>query len=1018
MCKVNKVKIFLHLILAVGLVLAFSFTGAAALAPIPGIPENPANTENTNTAPIRQPSLTCDPYAVFDPEGVLFDDEFGMPVRHGYRIVEEYYREMRYLAKTYPEIVKLHEYGTTKYYKWPLLALEISNNPGGNDGRAGTMHQAGNHPREWQSNEMCMDLAWLLITQYGKKADVTELLNSTTVWLLPLSNPDGVHYDMTVAGPGSWRGNLGGADGNTINSGSDLNRNWPYGWGSASGSSPGYGNGQNRGGGPESEPEIAAVTALARSNSIITSISGHQFPSGNGQYLVFPWSFFVNRTYSGTGTRNLANSTPNPIMIETPNGQVDIRDMGYRQAKFNLHSSEYSNIMYAYSGESGDYLYGTLRTLPFLYEYGRYLMQSYMGQELNFATTSFNDLYTGKQREFQVTYATATNAAGAGAPTANVTAELVFITDDGFVPEYGPITATTSADVIALGSALNGKILVCVRGVGNNDNAAIALAAQRQGAVGVLFCTRTTGLNGYQHSHFNPNLGTGTTSDDNPALINIPVAGTAKQYLRELYESAPGTTMTFHNVKRRLESNRWTFERNLGGFMENMLMAPEYASYLVGSVSDSNGNLIRANLNLKMQVFSPLIEGNTSANAWADQITQSGVFEQTQTGTYSNVSRGAINWAVTPSKQPANPIGINATQFPDLGYDITISAPGMVNKNMNIKVPMYQMNVDLGNIVLTNAVTDPTFKSIEEIASGVWILSINVKVADPVTGNIESIVETIALIGDNANFKGKYKFEADSALAGYTLNYDITDNGSKIGNLSLTYGVNDATLMNATSVDKKAVADALGAEAGLLTRNNGSVSLKYVNDNGSQAPYLNGYEFYLPGLTADIALTAEQKAANQIAAKMLFEVDLDKSLIEKFGGNVDELKKDLSFAMAIAGKTVVIIGPGPDALISFPDALTKGLATFELTSNGAIVTLEYILVDAARASGIFNDKLVVSDGIANGVLEGSMFLATTKEPDKDKHKDKFIDPDGCDVGFGVAAILLLVGLLARKSRKV
>jgi hypothetical protein len=771
----------------------FSFASSADLLPIPGIPENPANAGHTNTAPIRQTGLTCDPYAVFNPAGILFDDEFGMPVRLGYRTTQEYYAEMRYLAQAYPELVKLHQYGTTKYYKWPLLALEISNNPGGNDGRPGTMHQGGNHPREWQSNELCMDLAWFLLSQYGNKADVTELLDTTTVWLLPVSNPDGLHYDMTVNGPGNWRGNLGGANGTTISSGADLNRNWPYGWGSNNGSVAGYGTGQNRGSGPESEPEVAAITLLARSNMMITGISGHQFPSGNGQYLVFPWAFFVNRTPNPgvTGTLTIANSTPNPIMIDTSNGKVDIRDLGYRQAQYNLHSAEYANIMYAFSGESGDYLYGTLRTLPFLYEYGRYLMQSYMGKAQNFATTSFNDLYTGKPREFLASYSTSANAAGASAPSKDITAQMVFITDDGFVPEYGPITATTVAQVNALGAALKGKILVCVIAANNNDNAAIAIAAQNNGAAGVLFCTRLTTLNGYQHAHYTPNLGTGTASNNNPALINIPVAGTAKQYLRELYEKSlanPETTLTLNTGTRNLESNRWQFERNLGAFMENMFMASEYASHITGTVNDSKGNHIDAKLDLEMQVFSPLIDGMPSSAQWAHQITQSGVFEQTQTGVYG-VSGGVFDWSVTPSKQPKNPIGINATQFPDLGYDITISAPGKVNHYVNVSVPMYQMVVDLGGVALADTVTAPKFISIVETAknSRVWVLTFSVDVADPVSGEKENIVVSINLDGNNANLDGKYTFGGDHVLAGYTLNYDIKGNGSNIKEFSVVY---------------------------------------------------------------------------------------------------------------------------------------------------------------------------------------------------------------------------------------
>jgi hypothetical protein len=184
------------------------------------------------------------------------------------------------------------------------------------------------------------------------------------------------------------------------------------------------------------------------------------------------------------------------------------------------------------------------------------------------------------------------------------------------------------------------------------------------------------------------------------------VGGTAKAYLREMWEKSKvdKVTVTFKSTlsNNDMDSFRDDFERNIGAFMENMYFATEFASHIKGNIKDSTGKLIpEATISLEMQVFSPLLIGQGTTNNWAHLMTESGVFEQTQTAVY-NVTGGVFDWSVTPSKQPNNRIGNNATQFPDLGYDITVSAPGKVDQCINVKVPRYQMTVDLGDIVLDN----------------------------------------------------------------------------------------------------------------------------------------------------------------------------------------------------------------------------------------------------------------------------------------------------------------------------
>ena len=732
------------------------FNAADGPQPIPGMPEKPrtgdGNFDMRRISAAMSPGLPVDPYAVFSPTNystpvsaptpidVLFDEEFGFPVRHGYRTVTEYYAEMRYLAQEYPHIVKLHEYGVSGQGR-PLIGLEISNNPGGNDGRPSAMHNGGIHPREWTGNEMTMGLAWYLVTQYGKVEKVTKLLDTTTCWLLPLFNPDGLERDQVYQDPGTWRGNW---PVRSVIEGCDLNRNWAYGWGSNNGSSAGYGTASQRGAGPLSEPETMAVSDVFRSNMILSSVNGHQFRDGDGMFVCYPWAFFINRTPKPdtTGTLNFDNTEDNPAEV-VPG--VTFRDLGYRLSRLNLYADEYTNMMYAYSGESLDYQYGAMRTLAFLIEYGRHGMQHYLGAAQTYATASYNDLTTGKQREFLLTYdmnARTHETNNWRKPAADITGQPVFIKPErNLIPDYGPGTGgtlrlTTVADIKALPpGALEGKILVCKRA--NNsistasqfpDNAAVALAAQAQGAVGVVFYSenQNSGIHGHAHSHFNVDLGAGTLQgngvDDfgnDSRNLTIPVAGTSKAFMRELWERSkldPNTTMTFKSSLSadNMDSFRYEFERNLGTFLENISFATEFASHIKGTIKDSAGNLIEnAQLDLEMLVHSPIIAGNTANNNWAHLIVQRGlngeadkVLTQKQTATY-NVKGGVYDWSVNPSKQPENPIlqnpNGNATAFPDLGYTITASAPGYKSVTVNVKVPEYQMIVDGIDFVLPDA---------------------------------------------------------------------------------------------------------------------------------------------------------------------------------------------------------------------------------------------------------------------------------------------------------------------------
>ena len=148
-----------------------------------------------------------------------------------------------------------------------IVALKVSRDASRNrDGRRpATLYVGGQHGKERITPEMVRRLARDVIDGYRTDPMITELVDTTELWFVPVANPDG--YDFTFT-PGNrlWRKNLRDNDGDgriTANDGVDLNRNYPTKWGyDDEGSSPNGGSQAYRGTGPASEPETQALDRL------------------------------------------------------------------------------------------------------------------------------------------------------------------------------------------------------------------------------------------------------------------------------------------------------------------------------------------------------------------------------------------------------------------------------------------------------------------------------------------------------------------------------------------------------------------------------------------------------------------------------------------------------------------------------------------------------------------------------------------------------------------------------------
>jgi hypothetical protein len=215
------------------------------------------------------------------------------------------------------------------------------------------------------------DLAWRfidhLVNNFGSNSQVTTLLNTTEVWVVPIVNPDGV--DLVQQGgnrPYLQRKNLDNTSGPSCpippsgsgQVGVDLNRNTNNHWGTAGVSSnpcsqvfPGRAG--------DSEPETKAIEALFRklfadqrgptdtdaapADTRGAMISMHSFAGMN----LFPWGWSNRHTANDAALRRIAAHM----------SQLN----GYR-------FGQPGEILYNASGTSDDWSYGELGIASFTIE--------------------------------------------------------------------------------------------------------------------------------------------------------------------------------------------------------------------------------------------------------------------------------------------------------------------------------------------------------------------------------------------------------------------------------------------------------------------------------------------------------------------------------------------------------------------------------------------------------------------------------------------------------------------------
>ena len=278
-----------------------------------------------------------------------------------YRTVEETYSSAQNLASQYPNLASWTSIGPTwkktrNQGGYDMYKLTLTNkNRGGIKPKL--LVTTSIHAREYTPAELGTRFAEYLLSNYGKDADVTWMLDTQEVQLVLQSNPDG----RKVAEAGQlWRKNVNNTS-NCGNSsfGTDLNRNFAFHW-NRGGSSADPCNETFRGPSAASEPETQNLQAVMRSafTDQRGPNDGDAAPNDTmGVYVdVHSYSDLVLWPWGDTN-----NAPPNAAGLQS---------LGRKLAFFNGYTPEQAVGLYPTSGTTDDYAYGELGVASYTIELG------------------------------------------------------------------------------------------------------------------------------------------------------------------------------------------------------------------------------------------------------------------------------------------------------------------------------------------------------------------------------------------------------------------------------------------------------------------------------------------------------------------------------------------------------------------------------------------------------------------------------------------------------------------------
>jgi len=254
--------------------------------------------------------------------------------------------ELQNIAATYPGITNLTIEGQS-YQNRDIHCLEISDNPGIDEGEAEVLFIGLHHAREWPSLEICLFICNELTSNYGSDPTITDMVNNRRIFVIPCMNPDGYVYCHDQGH--DWRKNRHYFS-QYGTYGVDLNRN--YGgttngvkdgdWGSVGSASVTHYPDQSTYCGPAafSEPETQVIRDFILDHDLVAGITYHTY----SELVLWPWGYSGSaQTLDDTLLKSIGQGIASRI---TP------------QSGYGSYSPTQSAGLYPTTGDTTDWTYG------------------------------------------------------------------------------------------------------------------------------------------------------------------------------------------------------------------------------------------------------------------------------------------------------------------------------------------------------------------------------------------------------------------------------------------------------------------------------------------------------------------------------------------------------------------------------------------------------------------------------------------------------------------------------------
>ena len=250
------------------------------------------------------------------------------------------------IADNYPDITSLYSIGST-YEDRDILCLEITDNPGEDEGEPGIFFMGLHHAREWPTLEICLYIANELTSKYSSDPDITDIIDNCRLWLVACVNPDGYYYCHDQGN--DWRKNRHyfpeygtyGVDLNRNYGGSSNGFAWGS-WGSVGEASVYHHPDESLycGPGPISELETQAIRNIFLNNDICAAITWHTY----GELVLWPWAY------------SKYEQTPDNSYLQDIGQQIASKIT--RQSGSGTYTPKQGSLLYPTTGDLTDWAYG------------------------------------------------------------------------------------------------------------------------------------------------------------------------------------------------------------------------------------------------------------------------------------------------------------------------------------------------------------------------------------------------------------------------------------------------------------------------------------------------------------------------------------------------------------------------------------------------------------------------------------------------------------------------------------